>query len=52
MQLYRPHRLRRMDLANDVYTHPCATAAIVSACLLAGVFIVSVGLVLFLTVRI
>jgi hypothetical protein len=52
MDFNRPYRLRRMGLVNDAYTHPVATAAIVSACLLFGIAIFAVGLVLFSTVRI
>jgi hypothetical protein len=50
MPFYRPYRLRRMGIPNDVYTHPCATAAIVCACLLFGIAFFAVGLALFLTV--
>ena len=52
MPFYRPYRLRRMGLPSDVYTHPVATAAVVSACLLFGIAIFFVGAALFLTVRI
>ena len=52
MPFYRPYRIRRMGIADDIYTHPVATAAIVSACLLFGIAIFAVGLALFLTVRI